>query len=135
MANQTKGISRRSFLAASGAAAAVSTLPVSLAFASFGPHLEMDDLARFVGSTFKASGAPGPVTFKLVKVEPLGRRQITPPGIRSQGFAATFEAGFSPVPYAEGTYRMRHPDLGAGDLYLKACDENACTGRMEALFN
>ena len=134
MTKETKGLSRRSFVAASGAAAAGAAMTPSVSFASFGPHLEAGKLAEFVGTTFKASSELGTVSFKLLKVEAVGEPQATPAGVRSQSFFAEFKAAHGVTPYAEGIYKMRHATLGATDLYLQACDEDACTGRMQALF-
>ena len=134
MTKETKGLSRRSFVAASGAAVAGAAANPSVSFASFGPHLEAGKLAEFVGTTFKASSEAGTVKFELVSVKAVGKPQSTPAGVRDQGFIAEFKAAHGVTPYEEGIYKMRHATLGATDLYLQACDENACTGRMQALF-
>ena len=102
----------------------------------------MRDQPRSIDETIAALSAEnyvcgrdlGTVAFKLVKVEAVGKPQATPPGVRAQSFVAEFKAAHAVTPYAEGIYKMRHATLGATDLYLQACDENACTGRMQALF-
>ncbi|MEM7427438.1 MAG: twin-arginine translocation signal domain-containing protein [Pseudomonadota bacterium] len=134
MTKETKGLSRRSFVAASGVAVAGAAMTPSVSFASFGPHLEADTLADFIGTTFKASSDLGDVAFKLVKVEKTGKPQATPAGVRSQAFRAEFKAAHGVTPYQEGIYKMRHATLGATDIFLQACDEDACTGRMSAAF-
>ena len=134
MTKETKGLSRRSFVAASGVAVAGAAMTPSVSFASFGPHLEAGTLAEFVGTTFKASSDLGNVSFKLVKVENVGKPQATPAGVRSQSFIAEFKAAHGVTPYEEGIYKMRHATLGATDIYLQACDEDACSGRMSAVF-
>ena len=59
MTKEPKGLSRRSFVAASGAAVAGAAANPSVSFASFGPQLEAAKLAEFIGTTFKASGEAG----------------------------------------------------------------------------
>jgi len=135
MSSERKGLSRREFVAGTGAVAASVALPVNLASAAAIGSMEHTALQPHVGSTVRLSRDILAGSARIASVTPIGNAQATPAGVRSQAFEVIFEAGFSPVPYTEGTFEVSHATLGRLDLHLVPCGSNACDGRLRAIFN
>ena len=85
-------ISRRTFVAGSGAAVAGTAVPDMAAFASTisASSLEHELLSQHIGSSFRLYGDLGAVKLKLTSVETVGDKMQTPAGVRDQAFTAQF---------------------------------------------
>ena len=130
-------ISRRTFVAGSGAAVAGTAVPDMAAFASTlsASSLEVDLLSQQIGSEFRLYGDLGAVKLKLASVETVGDKMQTPSGVRDQAFTARFKVYDNLLPMTEKTYRVSHAKLGTFDLYLAPCGAGICTSKMVALFS
>lgn len=135
MSNELKGLSRREFVVGSGALAAGLALPLDLASAAGLRSMEHTALLPHVGSRVRLSRGDLTGSARITSVTPMGSRQVTPAGVRSQAFEIILEAGFSVVPYTEGTFKISHSALGTFDLHLAPCGDNVCDGRLRAIFN
>ena len=130
-------ISRRTFVAGSGAAVAGTAVPDMAAFAStaLAATLEHDALSAHIGSEFRLYGDLGAVKLKLASVESIGSKMHTPNGVRDQAFTARFKVYDNLLPMTEKTYSISHSKLGKFDLYLAPCGEGICTTQMVAIFS
>ncbi len=130
-------ISRRTFVAGSGAAVAGSAVPDMAAFASTisASSLEHELLSQHIGSEFRLYGDLGAVKLKLVSVETIGNKMQTPNGVRDQAFTAQFSVHDNLLPMSEKTYRISHAGLGNFELYLAPCGNGICTTKMAAIFS
>ena len=130
-------ISRRTFVAGSGAAVAGSAVPDMAAFASTlsATSLERNLLSQHIGSSFRLYGDLGAVKLKLTSVENVGDKMQTPNGVRDQAFIAQFAVHNNVLPMTEKTYRINHAALGNFELYLAPCGRGICTTKMVAIFS
>ncbi len=130
-------ISRRTFVAGSGAAVAGTAVPDMAAFASTfsASSLEHELLSQHIGSSFRLYGDLGAVKLKLTSVETVGDKMQTPSGVRDQAFTAQFAVHDNLLPMAEKTYRISHAALGKFELYLAPCGKGICTSKMVAVFS
>lgn len=130
-------ISRRTFVAGSGAAVAGTAVPDMTTFASTisAASMEHELLSQHIGSHFRLYGDLGAVKLKLVSVETMGAKMQTPNGVRDQAYTAQFAVYDNLLPMAEKTYRISHSLLGTFDLYLAPCGEGICTSKMTAIFS
>ena len=131
-------ISRRTFVAGSGAAVAGTAVPDMATFASTisaASMLEHELLSQHIGSEFRLYSDFGAVKLKLASVEVTGAKMKTPNGVRDQAFTAQFAVYDNLLPMAEKTYRISHAALGNFDLYLAPCGKGICTTKMVAIFS
>lgn len=136
MPNSNK-ISRRTFVAGTGAAVAGATVSEMPAFASILPQqlMEHGSFGKYIGSSFRLRGDLGAIQLKLASIETSGSKMVTPMGVRSQAFSARFSVHDNLMPLAEKTYKISHAELGIFELYLAPCGEGICTSEMVAIFN
>lgn len=130
-------MSRRTFVASTGAAIAGASVIEGSAFASALPQqlMEHESFGKFIGSMFRLRGDLGAIQLKLTSIETTGSRMATPAGIRSQAFSARFSVHDNLIPLAEKTYKISHAELGSFELYLAPCGQGICTSEMVAIFN
>jgi hypothetical protein len=98
---------------------------------------ERPDIAAFqplVGQTFQMRvGSERWIDVQLVELEDLGRRKL-PDGSELSCFSLLFRSGMADhVPQA--IYAMRHPTLGALDVFLVPIGPDAVGMRYQAVFN
>ncbi|MEM6335570.1 MAG: twin-arginine translocation signal domain-containing protein [Bacteroidota bacterium] len=97
---------RRSFLRRLAAAGAGALVAPSLAFSEPASVYQPDHLASLAGETFRASAG----AFRLVETE-----RTTQPRVESCTLVFSGPDGLS-----DGIQRLRHPEVGRIDLFLKA---------------
>ncbi|MEM7302677.1 MAG: twin-arginine translocation signal domain-containing protein [Pseudomonadota bacterium] len=130
-------ISRRTFVQGTTAAAASAAVVETPAFAALAPvhGMTAEHFAPHVGSGFRMVGDLGAVRLKLASVESVGRKSVTPSGVRDQAFELKFAVNDLPQRLSEGIYRIRHSELGTMDVTLVPCGDGACPSHLVALFN
>jgi len=98
--------------------------------------LELDKVtckqfAVYVNQDFEIVFTDGTLPVKLVEAKQWGPDQ--PPNIR-QPFALTFRVDRN-VRFPQGTYKMRHANLGEMEIFLVQIAADATSSTLEAVFN
>jgi len=89
-----------------------------------------EEFAACLDQDFEVVFSDGTLPVKLTEARPLGSR---PESIR-EPFALTFVAG-RPLRLPQGTYKMRHPNLGEMEIFLVQLAADATSSTFEAVFN
>ena len=93
--------------------------------------IRREDFAAYLNQDFEIVFPDGILPIKLVEAKQWGPDQ--PPNTR-QPFSLTFQVDRS-LRFPQGTYKMRHANLGEMEIFLVqiAADQNSST--LEAVFN
>jgi hypothetical protein len=92
--------------------------------------VECAQFAACLGQDFEIVFTDGALPVKLSEARPLG---VRPESIR-EPFALTFAAS-RPLRLPQGTYKMRHPQLGEMEIFLVQIAADANSSSFEAVFN
>jgi hypothetical protein len=93
--------------------------------------VRLEQFAACLDQDFEILFPDGTLPAKLIEAKQWGPAHA---GQVRQPFALTFRVGRS-LRFPQGTYKMRHPELGEMELFLVqvAADQNSST--LEAVFN
>ena len=90
-----------------------------------------EDFAACLGQEFEIVLSDGVLRVKLAGAQQWGPDQ--PRDLR-QPFALTFQTHQS-LRFPQGTYKMRHPQLGEMEIFLVQVGADANSSTLEAVFN
>jgi hypothetical protein len=93
-------------------------------------NVRCEQFAACLNQDFEIVFSDGTLLVKLSEARPLGTR---PKSIR-EPFSLTFVAS-RPLKLPQGIYKMRHPELGAMELFLVQVAADAKSSTFEAVFN
>lgn len=88
------------------------------------------EFAACLNQDFEIVFPDGVLPVKLVEARPLG---VRPESIR-EPFSLAFVAG-RPLQLPQGTYKMRHPQLGEMEIFLVQVAADQSSSTFEAVFN
>ena len=90
-----------------------------------------EEFAACLYQDFEIVFTDGTLPVKLAGAKPWGPEQ---PGHVRQPFSLTFVAG-RPLQLPQGTYKMRHPQLGEMEIFLVQIAADQTSSTFEAVFN
>ena len=89
-----------------------------------------EQFAACLNQDFEIVFTDGTLPVKLSEARPLG---VRPESIR-EPFSLAFVAG-RPLQFPQGTYKMRHPQLGEMEIFLVQVAVDHTSSTLEAVFN
>lgn len=94
--------------------------------------LRLEHFTDHLNKDFVAATGQGNTSFALVKIESLSEE--TPAGLTRPPFVLIFH-NQSETLFPQGIYAMRHPELGAVDIFLVPIERGAPGFVYQAVFN